>query len=113
MNFIALLREQTLVRDLGGIVQQVTMLSIQCERATQVRFSFLSYVGAVLQFERIGSDSSEPTEYIISEVDQRELPLVFQAACEVACMEMNCRRPPHDNRSVVMHDWGVQVLLFS
>uniref|UniRef100_A0A915CHH7 Mediator of RNA polymerase II transcription subunit 13 n=1 Tax=Parascaris univalens TaxID=6257 RepID=A0A915CHH7_PARUN len=95
MNFIALLREQTLVRDLGGIVQQVTMLSIQCERATQ--------------FERIGSDSSEPTEYIISEVDQRELPLVFQAACEVACMEMNCRRPPHDNRSVVMHDWGVQI----
>lgn len=65
----------------------------------------------MLQFERIGSDSSEPTEYIISEVDQRELPLVFQAACEVACMEMNCRRPPHDNRSVVMHDWGVQVLL--
>ncbi|EJW70290.1 hypothetical protein WUBG_18800 [Wuchereria bancrofti] len=95
MNFIALLREQTLVRDLGGLLDQVTLLSLQCERASQT--------------ERIGSDSSKHCEYIISEVDQRELPLVFQAACEVACMEMNCRRPPHDVRSVLLHDWGVQV----
>uniref|UniRef100_A0A8R1TKB8 Mediator of RNA polymerase II transcription subunit 13 n=2 Tax=Onchocerca TaxID=6281 RepID=A0A8R1TKB8_ONCVO len=95
MNFIALLREQTLVRDLGGLLDQVTLLSLQCERA--------------LQTERIGSDSSKHCEYIISEVDQRELPLVFQAACEVACMEMNCRRPPHDVRSVLLHDWGIQV----
>uniref|UniRef100_A0A0R3QPB6 Mediator of RNA polymerase II transcription subunit 13 n=1 Tax=Brugia timori TaxID=42155 RepID=A0A0R3QPB6_9BILA len=95
MNFIALLREQTLVRDLGGLLDQVTLLSLQCERASQT--------------ERIGSDSSKHCEYIISEVDQRELPLVFQAACEVACMEMNCRRPPHDVRSVLLHDWGVQI----
>uniref|UniRef100_A0A0R3RUW1 Mediator of RNA polymerase II transcription subunit 13 n=1 Tax=Elaeophora elaphi TaxID=1147741 RepID=A0A0R3RUW1_9BILA len=95
MNFIALLREQTLVRDLGGLLDHVTLLSLQCERASQT--------------ERIGSDSTKHCEYIISEVDQRELPLVFQAACEVACMEMNCRRPPHDVRSVLLHDWGVQV----
>lgn len=38
MNFIALLREQTLVRDLGGIVDQVSMLTMQCERATQACF---------------------------------------------------------------------------
>lgn len=36
MNFIALLREQTLVRDLGGLLDQVTLLSLQCERALQV-----------------------------------------------------------------------------
>ncbi|MFH4976590.1 hypothetical protein AB6A40_003299 [Gnathostoma spinigerum] len=95
MNFIALLREQCLVRDLGGLVQQVSMLSMQCQRASQ--------------FERIGSDSSDQTEYIISDVDQRELSLVFQAACEVACMEMNCRRPPHDMRTSVLHEWGVQI----
>ncbi|VDK47658.1 unnamed protein product [Anisakis simplex] len=95
MNFIALLREQTLVRDLGGIVQKVTMLNLQCERATQL--------------ERLGSDSSDPTEYIISEIDQRELPLVYQAACEVACMEMNCRRQKSVNRNIVMHEWGVQI----
>lgn len=65
------------------------------------------------QVERVGSDSSKQCEYIISEVDQRELPLVFQAACEVACMEMNCRRPPHDIRSVLLHDWGVQVSFYS
>ncbi|VDN07598.1 unnamed protein product [Thelazia callipaeda] len=95
MNFIALLREQTLVRDLGGLLDQVMLLSLQCERASQT--------------EQIGSDSSKRCEYVISEVDQRELPLVFQAACEVACMEMNCRRPPHDIRSVLLHDWGVQM----
>lgn len=36
MNFIALLREQTLVRDISGLLDQVTLLSLQCERASQV-----------------------------------------------------------------------------
>lgn len=39
MNFIALLREQTLVRDLGGLLDQVTLLSLQCERASQVNIT--------------------------------------------------------------------------
>lgn len=36
MNFIALLREQTLVCDLGGLLDQITLLGLQCERASQV-----------------------------------------------------------------------------
>lgn len=49
MNFIALLREQTLVRDLGGLLDQVTLLSLQCERASQVNS---------IQFKRLGDLNS-------------------------------------------------------